>query len=98
MNHSLKHLMGHGLLAWHVIGIDAGWVTGKIMRGEGYGIFVDMFVGLVGALFGGYLSSYFGFGGVSEHGLVGSILIAVAGAVILTIILRLLTANRRFNF
>ncbi len=90
--------MGHGLFAWIVIGIIAGWVTGKIMRGAGYGVFVDMFVGLVGALVGGYLSSYLGFGGVSEHGLVGSILIAVVGAVLLTLLLRLLTANRRFNF
>lgn len=90
--------MGHGLLAWILIGIVAGWITGKIMKGSGYGVFVDMFVGLVGALFGGYLSSYFGFGGVSEHGLVGSILIAVIGAVLLTVLLRLLTVNRRFNF
>ena len=90
--------MGHGLLAWLLIGIVAGWITGKIMKGSGYGVFVDMFVGLVGALFGGYLSSYFGFGGVSEHGMVGSILIAVVGAVLLTVILRLLTVNRRFNF
>jgi uncharacterized membrane protein YeaQ/YmgE (transglycosylase-associated protein family) len=90
--------MGHGLLAWLVIGIIAGWVTGKIMKGSGYGVFVDMFVGLIGALVGGYISSYFGFGGVSEHGMVGSILIAVIGAVLLTVILRLLTVNRRFNF
>ena len=90
--------MGHGLFAWIVIGVIAGWITGKIMKGSGYGVFVDMFVGLVGALFGGYISSYFGFGGVSEHGMVGSILIAVVGAVLLTVLLRLLTVNRRFNF
>ena len=41
---------------------------------------------------------YFGFGGVSEHGMVGSILIAVVGAVLLTALLRLITVNRRFNF
>jgi len=90
--------MGHGLLAWLIIGLIAGWVTGKIMKGTGYGVFVDMFVGLVGALFGGYMSSYMGFGGVGEHGMVGSILIAVIGAVVLTALLRLLTMNRRFNF
>ena len=68
------------------------------MKGSGYGVFVDMFVGLVGALVGGYISSYFGFGGVSEHGLVGSILIAVLGAVLLTVLLRMIFLNRRFNF
>lgn len=98
MHHTLHQAMGHGLLAWIVIGIVAGWVTGKLMRGSGYGVFVDMIVGLVGALVGGFLSSRLGFGGVSEHGMVGSILIAVIGAVLLTALLRLLTANRRFNF
>jgi uncharacterized membrane protein YeaQ/YmgE (transglycosylase-associated protein family) len=98
MHHDLNHLVGHGLLAWIFIGVVAGWVTGKIMKGSGYGVFVDMFVGLVGALVGGYISSYFGFGGVSEHGLVGSILIAVLGAVLLTVLLRMIFLNRRFNF
>ena len=86
--------MGHGIIAWIIIGVLAGWITGKIMRGSGYGFFVDMIVGLVGALVGGFLSSHLGFGGVGQHGLTVSIFIAVVGAVIFTWILRLISGDR----
>ncbi|WP_109486385.1 GlsB/YeaQ/YmgE family stress response membrane protein [Occallatibacter savannae] len=86
--------MGHGLIAWIIIGVIAGWLTGKLMKGSGFGFFMDMIVGLVGALVGGFLSSHMGMGGVGEHGLIISIVIAVIGAVLLTVILRLITGNR----
>ncbi len=86
--------MGHGIIAWIIIGIVAGFITGKIMKGSGYGMFMDMVVGLLGALIGGFISAHLGLGGVREHGLIVSIAIAVAGAVILTWILRLISGNR----
>ena len=86
--------MGHGLIAWIIIGVIAGWLTGKIMKGSGFGFFVDMIVGLIGALVGGFLSSHLGFGGIGQHGLIISILIAVVGAVIFTWLLRLISGNR----
>lgn len=86
--------MGHGILAWIIIGIIAGWLTGKIMKGSGFGVFMDMVVGLIGAMIGGFLSYHLGLGGVREHGLIMSIVIAVIGAVILTWIVRLVTGNR----
>jgi uncharacterized membrane protein YeaQ/YmgE (transglycosylase-associated protein family) len=86
--------MGHGIIAWIIIGVIAGWITGKIMKGSGFGFFMDMIVGLVGALVGGFLSSHLGFGGVGQHGLIISICIAVIGAVIFTWILRLISGNR----
>ena len=89
--------MGHGLIAWIIIGVIAGWVTGKLMKGSGFGFFMDMIVGLVGALVGGFISSHLGMGGVGEHGLIISIVIAVIGAVILTVILRLITGNPQAN-
>jgi len=89
--------MGHGLIAWIIIGVIAGWLTGKLMKGSGFGFFMDMIVGLIGALVGGFISSRLGFGGVGEHGLLISIIIAVIGAVILTVILRLITGNRQAN-
>ena len=89
--------MGHGIIAWIIIGIVAGWITGKLMKGSGFGAITDMIVGLVGALIGGFISSHLGFGGVGEHGLVMSIVIAVIGAVILTLLLRLVTGNRATN-
>ncbi len=85
---------GHGLIAWIVIGVVAGWLTGKLMKGSGFGFFVDMIVGLVGALVGGFLSSHMGFGGVGQHGMIMSIVIAVIGAVVLTWLFRLITGSR----
>jgi len=89
--------MGHGIIAWIIIGIVAGWLTGKIMKGSGFGAIMDMVVGLVGALIGGFISEKLGFGGVGEHGLIVSILIAVVGAVILTWLIRLVTGGRERN-
>jgi uncharacterized membrane protein YeaQ/YmgE (transglycosylase-associated protein family) len=86
--------MGHGILAWIIIGIIAGWLTGKIMKGSGFGVLMDMVVGLIGAMIGGFISYHLGLGGVREHGLIVSIVIAVIGAVILTWIVRLVTGNR----
>ncbi|MFZ0630559.1 MAG: GlsB/YeaQ/YmgE family stress response membrane protein [Acidobacteriaceae bacterium] len=89
--------MGHGLIAWIIIGLIAGWLTGKLMKGSGFGFLMDMVVGLIGALIGGFISAHLGFGGVGEHGLIVSILIAVVGAVILTWIVRMITGNRKAN-
>jgi len=86
---------GHGIIAWIIIGIIAGWLTGKIMKGSGFGFFMDMVVGLVGALIGGFISRAVGLGGLGEHGLIMSIIIAVIGAIILTWIVRLISGNRR---
>ncbi|MGC2300294.1 MAG: GlsB/YeaQ/YmgE family stress response membrane protein [Acidobacteriaceae bacterium] len=90
-------MMGHGIIAWIIIGVIAGWLTGKLMKGSGFGFLMDMVVGLVGALIGGFVSSHMGLGGVGQHGMIMSIVIAVIGAVILTLIVRLLSGNRGAN-
>ena len=74
------------LLGWIVIGIIAGWLTGKLMRGVGYGILMDLILGLVGAVIGGWI---FGLLGISSYGLLGSLAAATVGAVILVAIARL---------
>jgi len=90
-------MMGHGIIAWIIIGVIAGWLTGKIMKGSGFGFLMDMVVGIIGALIGGFISAHLGLGGVGQHGLIMSIVIAVIGAVILTLIVRLVTGNRKAN-
>jgi len=89
--------MGHGLIAWIIIGVIAGWLTGKLMKGSGFGFFMDMVVGLVGALIGGWISGMLGFGTAGQHGMIGSIIIATIGAVVLTLIVRLISGNRSAN-
>ncbi len=88
---------GHGLIAWIIIGGFAGWITGKLMKGSGFGFFMDILVGLIGAVIGGFLASHLGIGGVGQQGLIMSIVIAVIGAVILTWIVRLISGNRSAN-
>lgn len=88
--------MGHGLIAWIIIGIIAGWITGKLMSGEGYGAIMDMIVGLLGALAGGFIMSHV-FGAASSGGWIYSIIVAVIGAVILTFLLRLITGGKTRN-
>lgn len=73
------------LLGWIVIGIVAGWLTGKLMRGAGYGILMDLILGLVGAVLGGWI---FGLLGIPAYGLVGSLASATVGAVILVAVAR----------
>lgn len=47
---------------WHLIlGGIAGWLAGKVMRGEGYGVFVDIIVGLIGGWLGGKIGELIGF-------------------------------------
>ena len=89
--------MGHSIIAWIIIGIVAGWITGKIMKGSGFGTLMDMVIGLVGALIGGFITYHLGYGTASDHGLIASIAIAVLGAVILTFLIRLISGNRSSN-
>ena len=64
----------------------AGWATGQIMKGGGYGLLGDILLGIVGGWLGGFLLGRFVMGG----GLLGEFLIRLVGAVILVAIVRLL--------
>lgn len=70
-----------------IIGGLAGFIAGKIMRGEGFGIIVDIIVGIVGGWLGGWA---FGLLGLHAGGLIGRLLIAIVGAVILIWLIRLI--------
>ena len=72
------------------MGLIAGWLTGKIMGGPGKGALMDIMIGLVGALAGGFIVGLFGLR--PEGGLIYTIIVAVIGAVILTWIYRKVTS------
>ncbi len=75
-------------LIWFLlIGLIAGWLAGRVMRGGGFGVIGDMIVGIIGALIGGWL---FGKLGIAAGGLIGAIITAFVGAVLLILILRLI--------
>lgn len=77
----------HGLLAWLIIGAVAGWLAGKLVKGGGFGLFVDIIVGIVGAFIGGWLAGVLGIG--LGGGWIASIITATVGAIILLFIVRL---------
>ena len=81
-----------GIIAWIIVGLVAGWLTGMVMKGGGYGIVGDLIVGLVGALVGGFLFGLL-FPGAGV-GLIGSIIVAFIGAVVFVLILRALSRGR----
>ena len=83
----------HGFIWWILVGLIAGFITGKIMSGSGYGVFMDIVVGILGALAGGFLMQHL-FGAAGQGGLIYTIFVAVIGAVILTFLLRLITRGR----
>ncbi len=70
-----------------VIGILAGFLAGKIMRGKGFGVLVDLLLGILGAWLGGYL---FGVLGIMAGGLIGRLLMSLVGALVLLFIVRLI--------
>lgn len=86
--------MGHGVIAWIIIGVIAGWLTGKIMKGSGYGFFMDMIIGLIGAVVGGFIATHVGIAPPGQQGMIVSIIIAIVGAVVLTWIVRLVSGGR----
>jgi len=74
-------------LVWIISGIVAGWLTGLVMKGRGYGLIGDLVVGLLGGLIGGWLFSLFG---VTAQNWLGEILVAVIGGVVLVAVIRVL--------
>jgi uncharacterized membrane protein YeaQ/YmgE (transglycosylase-associated protein family) len=70
-----------GILAWIVLGLIAGFIASKIVNHTGSGILMDIVLGVVGALVGGFLFSLFGAIGVTGFNIY-SMLVAVIGAVV----------------
>jgi len=67
------------------VGILAGFLAGKIMRGRGFGILVDLLLGIIGSMIGGFV---FGLLGLYSGGLVGQLVVATVGAMLLLYLVR----------
>ncbi len=75
-------------LIWFLlIGLIAGWLAGKIMKGSGYGAVGDIVLGIVGSFIGGFL---FRRSDIAAYGTLGAIIMATIGAVVLVAIVRAL--------
>jgi len=71
-----------------LVGLVAGWATGKIMKGSGYGVLMDIVLGIVGSIVGGWIIRLLGF--YTTGGLVPNFLVAILGAVVLVALARML--------
>jgi uncharacterized membrane protein YeaQ/YmgE (transglycosylase-associated protein family) len=75
------------LIIWLVVGAVAGWLAGQIVKGHGFGLVGNIVVGIVGAFLAGWLLPGLGLG---LSGIVGSIVYAAIGAIILLVIIGLI--------
>ena len=73
-------------LLWTIIiGILAGFIAGKIVKGHGMGTLMDLLVGIVGSVLGGWIFTLLG---LAAYGLLGRLVMATVGAVVLLLIVR----------
>ena len=77
-----------------IIGIVAGFISGKLMLGGGFGLFINLLVGVVGGLLGGWM---FGLLGIATTGLLGSLFTSIVGAVVLLWIVSLFNNKKKIE-
>jgi uncharacterized membrane protein YeaQ/YmgE (transglycosylase-associated protein family) len=87
-------MSNESILVILLVGLIAGWLAGKIVRGTGYGIVADICIGIIGALIGSWLLPQLGIH--LGAGIVSSIIAATIGAIILLVILRLVNRGGRW--
>ena len=76
------------LIIFLLVGAVAGWLAGVIVKGYGFGLLGNIVVGVIGSFFGGLLLAHFHV--IRSGGLVGDVLGATLGAVVLLLLIRLL--------
>ncbi|HYC25011.1 MAG TPA: GlsB/YeaQ/YmgE family stress response membrane protein [Roseiarcus sp.] len=76
-----------GIIAWIILGLIAGFIGSKIVNKTGQGLFLDIALGVVGAIVGGFIFSLFGATGVTGLN-IWSLIVAVIGAIIVLVVYR----------
>jgi uncharacterized membrane protein YeaQ/YmgE (transglycosylase-associated protein family) len=82
------------ILAWIVLGLVAGFIASKLVNKDGSGFLMDVVLGIVGAVVGGWLFNTFGAAGVTGFNL-WSLLVATIGAVVLLFIYHAIVGGSR---
>ena len=73
-----------GILAWLILGLVAGFIASKVVNKTGEGLVLDLVLGVIGAIVGGWIMSLFGQAGVSGLNLY-SLVVAVLGAIVVLV-------------
>jgi uncharacterized membrane protein YeaQ/YmgE (transglycosylase-associated protein family) len=74
-------------IIWIISGVIAGWLTGLIVKGKGFGLLGDLVIGLLGGLVGGWLA---GLAGLQPFSWFGHVITAALGGVVLVLVVRTL--------
>jgi uncharacterized membrane protein YeaQ/YmgE (transglycosylase-associated protein family) len=82
------------IIGWIVLGLIAGFIASQIVNKSGEGLVMDIVLGVVGAVVGGWLFALFGAEGVSGLNLY-SMLVAVVGAIVVLVLYHMVTGQRR---
>jgi len=83
-----------GIVSWIILGLIAGFVGSKIVDKRGQGFWLNMALGIVGALVGGFLFDLFGAGGVTGLNIY-SMIVAIVGSIVVLLIYNAVTGTRR---
>lgn len=81
------------IVAWLILGLIAGFIASRIVNRQGEGILVDIVLGIIGAVVGGFLFNVFGAVGVTGFNLY-SMLVAIIGAIVVLVIYHALAGRR----
>jgi uncharacterized membrane protein YeaQ/YmgE (transglycosylase-associated protein family) len=82
------------IISWIILGLIAGFVGGKIVNREGQGFWLNIALGIVGALVGGFLFSLFGASGVTGVNIY-SMIVAIIGSIVVLLIYNAVAGRRR---
>jgi uncharacterized membrane protein YeaQ/YmgE (transglycosylase-associated protein family) len=81
------------IIAWIILGLIAGFIASKIVNKTGEGLFLDIILGIVGAIVGGFIFSLFGVAGVTGFN-IWSMIVAIIGAIIVLVIYHAIFGRR----
>ena len=83
-----------GIISWIILGLIAGFIGSKIVDKQGQGFWLNIALGIVGALVGGFLFDLFGSSGVTGLN-IWSMIVAIVGSVVVLLIYNAVTGQRR---
>ena len=81
-----------GIISWIILGLIAGFIGSKIVDKQGQGFWLNITLGIIGALVGGFLFSFFGASGVTGLD-IWSMIVAIVGSVVVLLIYNAVTAR-----